>query len=191
MSIPPLFLLYNELLIEIISYLRPADIYACLCTCRQLNDLITNSPLIQYIIHTALSGVFDSLDSDLSLPDRLDSLRRWEIAWRELDLRERNASIDAPVPSRSRNRLIQFSFGRYFVVIREGLGISAGYSFLDMHARSSEHTNVASWKTVEINSTNVLVFAFASELNLAVAISCVPLLRSPLSHPTLCSIRVA
>jgi hypothetical protein len=90
----------------------------------------------------------------------------------ELDLREPNASIDAPVPFKS-GPPVEFSFGRYFVVIREGYGISAGYSFLDMHARSSPHTNASRWTTIEINTPNVLVFAFASELNLAVAISCV------------------
>ena len=193
MSLPPLFTLSNELLIQVVSNLRPADIYACRCTCRQLNDLIINSQVVQYLARAALSGVFDPLDPGLSLPDRLDALERWETAWRELDLRKPNASIDAPVPSHltSRNGSpIEFSFGRYFVVIREGFGMSAGYSFLDMRARSSEHTNVARWTNIEINTPNVLVFAFASELDLAVAISCVPLLPSR-SHPTLCSIHVA
>jgi hypothetical protein len=172
MSLPPLFSLSNELLIEIISNLCPADIYACRCTCRQLNDLIVNSQLLQYVARTALSGVFDPLDPGLSLPDRIDALERWETAWREMDFREPNASIDAPVPTRTVPP-VEFSFGRYFVVIREGYGISAGYSFLDMHARSSTHTSASRWTTIEVNTPNVLVFAFASELNLAVAISCV------------------
>ena len=189
MSLPPIFSLSNELIIQIISNLRPADIYACRCTCRQLNDLIVNSQMVQYVARTALSGVFDPLDPGLSLPDRLDALERWETAWREMDLRKPTASIDAPVPSRSGNGPpIEFSFGRYFVVIREGYGISAGYSFLDMHARTSLHTAAACWTTIEINTPNVLVFAFASELNLAVAISCVSLLPSSLSHLKLCSI---
>jgi hypothetical protein len=149
----------------------PPDIYACRRTCRQLNELIVNSQLLQYVLQTAL-GVFDPLDPGLSLPDRLDALRRWVTAWTELDLREPNASIDAPVPAKS-GPPVEFSFGRYFVVIREGYGISAGYSFLDMHAMSSPHVTAARWMTIEINTPNVLVFAFAEELNLAVAISCV------------------
>ena len=78
-------------------------------------------------------------------------------------------------------------------MIREGYGISAGYSFLDMRARSFSNTNAArgNLNTVEINTPNILVFAFASEFNLAVAISCVPLLICPLSHLGLCSIPVA
>src|SRR5260221_13512628 len=61
MSIPPIFSLSNELLIEIISNLCPNDIFACRGACRQLNDLIVNSQLIQYIIRTALSGVYAPL----------------------------------------------------------------------------------------------------------------------------------
>ena len=172
MSSPPLFPLSNELIIEIFSNLSPSDIYACRRTCRQLNELIVNSQQLQYVSRTALTGVFDPLYPGPSLPDRLIALEQWETAWMELDLREPNASIDAPVPAKS-GPPVEFSFGRYFVVIREGYGISAGYSFLDMHARSSPHTNASRWTTIEINTPNVLVFAFASELNLAVAISCV------------------
>ena len=74
MSISYIFFLSNELLIEIISNLYPIDIYACQHTCRRLNRVIINSYLIQYIIRTALSGVFDPLEPGLSLPDRLDAL---------------------------------------------------------------------------------------------------------------------
>jgi len=41
-----------------------------------------------------------------------------------------------------------------------------------MHATfSSQHTDVARWTTIKVDTPNVLVFAFASELDLAVAIS--------------------
>ena len=172
MSTPPIFSLSNRLLTEIISYLCPNDIFACRGTCRQLNDLIVDSQLIQYTIRTALSGVYDPLDPGFSLPERLVTLQQWETAWQEIDLRESHARIDAPVPKG--RQAVEFSFGRYFVVIREGYGKSAGYSFLDMHATlSSQHTDVARWTTIKVDTPNVLVFAFASELDLAVAISCV------------------
>jgi hypothetical protein len=169
---PPIFSLSNELLIEIFSNLCPNDIFACRAACRQLNELIVNSQLIQYIIRTALSGVYDPLDLGLSLPERLVALERWEVAWQEVDLRESKGRIDAPIP-KSRSA-VEFSFGRYFVVIREGYARQAGYSFLDMHATySSQHTEVERWTTIKVDLPNVLVFAFASELDLAVAISCV------------------
>ena len=88
----------------------------------------------------------------------------------ELDLREPNASIDAPVPTRGGPPVLLKGGGQYFVMIREQ---PAGYSFLDMYARSSQHTNALKWTTIEVNPPNVLVFAFAPELNVAVAISCV------------------
>ena len=172
MSAPPIFSLSNGLLIKIISDLFPNDIYGCRQTCRKLNDLIVNSELIQYILRTALSGVFDPLDPGLSLPERFDTLLRWETAWAEVDLRTPNARIDAPVPA-GRGHPVEFSFGRYFVVIREGFAKSASYSFIDMHATFTSHVNAALWTTVKVDTPNVLVFAFASELDLAVAISCV------------------
>jgi len=181
-SSPPIFSLSNELLIEIISNLSPNDIHACRLTCRQLNDLIVSSQLIQYIIRTALSGVFDPLDPGFSLPERLDALHQWETTWAEMNLHEPDARIDAPVPS-GRGPPVEFSFGRYFVVIREGYGRSAGYSFLDMHsAFSPDANNAALWTTIKIDTPNVLVFAFASELDLAVAISCVRSYPRSLAH---------
>ncbi len=184
-SSPPIFSLSNELLIEIISNLSPNDIHACRLTCRQLNDLIVSSQLIQYIIRTALSGVFDPLDPGLSLPERLDALHQWETTWAEMNLHEPDARIDAPVPS-GRGPPVEFSFGRYFVVIREGYGRSAGYSFLDMHsAFSPDANNAALWTTIKIDTPNVLVFAFASELDLAVAISCVRSYPRSLVHTPL------
>jgi hypothetical protein len=179
MSLSPLFSLFDELLIEIISNLCPVDIYACRCTCRRLNGVIINSHLIQYIMRTALSGVFDPLEPGLSLPDRLDALERWETAWMEMDLREPNAIIGAPVSAESGpmpGRI--FLSGQYFIMCHERIGASAFYSFLDIHARSS-HTNSARWTIIEIGTRiRILAFAFASELNLAVAISYVNLLVS-------------
>ena len=179
MSLPHLFSLSNELLIEIISNLCPIDIHACQCTSRRLNGVIINSALIQYIMRTALSGVFDPLEPGLSLPDRLDALERWETAWIEMDLREPNAIIDAPVFAETITIPgSAFLSGQYFITYHERIGplvgASAVYSFLDIHARSS-HTNPAHWTTIKVD-TPVLAFAFAPELNLAVAIWCVNLL---------------
>ena len=174
MSTPPIFSLSNQLLNKIISNLGPKDIFACRGTCRQLNDLIVNSQLIQYIIRTALSGVYDPLDTSLSLPERLVALQRWETAWQEIDLRESDACIDPPVPTGCAS--FKVSFGRYFIVINQGYHKKASYSFLDMDATySSQHTPVACWTTIKIDTPNVLVFAFASELDLVVAMSCASL----------------
>jgi hypothetical protein len=175
MSLPHchLFSLSNELLIEIISTLCPVDIYACQCTCRRLNSVIINSQLIQYIKRTALNGVFDSLGPGLSLPDRLDVLERWETAWMEMDLREPNALIDGPVSAEGVPLLGRRYLSGQYIIMTESFGTSGFYFFLDMHARSS-HTNAARWTTIRIDSL-VFAFAFVSELNLTVTISCVNL----------------
>ena len=191
-----LFSLSYELIIKTISNLCPRDIYSCRCTCRRLNAFIIESPIIQYTIRTTLSGVSDPLDPDISLSDHLDAFDQWETAWREIDLRKPNAEIDEPVLAEN-DPDIEYSFGRYFVLSREGYGISGpGYAFLDLHARSSSsHTNAARWKTIKIKAYNlVLAFAPEPELNVAVAIEYV---RQPVpslpsfSSATLLNPRVA
>jgi hypothetical protein len=174
---PHLFSLSNELLIEIISDLRPLDIHACQCTCRRLNNVVVNSQLIQYILRTALSGVFDPLEPGISLPDRLDALERWETAWREMDLSSKPiASIDAVM--HEGKRLVDYFqyFGEQHVIVcRTGSGEPASYSFFDLHTWSSSPTNPTPWTTVDIQIPNVLSYAFAPELNLSVAFSYVKL----------------
>src|SRR6267154_1001215 len=113
-SHPMLFSLSNELMVKIISNLCPLDIYSCQCTCRRLNRLIVDSPIIQYTLRTTLSGVTNPLDPDVSLSDHLDAFNQWETAWREIDLRKPNASIAEPVLAAD-DPDIEYSFGRYFV----------------------------------------------------------------------------
>ena len=169
---PHLFSLSNELLIEIISNLRPLDIHACQCACRRLNKVIVNSQLIQYILRTALSGIFDPLEPGISLPDRLDALERWETAWREMDLSKPIASIDALVHAVDISEPTVSDFCEQHVIIfHMGFGAPAGYSFLDLHTWSSSPTKVTRWTTIDIQTPNVLSFAFAPELNLSVAFS--------------------
>lgn len=165
-----LFSLSDELIIKIISNLCPLDIYSCYSTCRKLNRLIIDSPTIQYTIRTTLSGVSDPLDPNISLSGHLDSFNEWEAAWREIDLRKTKASIDEPVLAEN-DPDMEYFLGRYFVLSREGYGISGpGYAFLDMHARSSSsHTNATRWKTIKVKAYN-LILAFAPELDVAVAI---------------------
>jgi hypothetical protein len=59
----------------------------------------------------------------------LVALQQWETAWQEIELHQSGARIDAPIPKGHHQR-VEFSFGQHFVVICEGYGRSAGYSFL-------------------------------------------------------------
>ena len=111
----------------------------------RLNELIVNSPLLQYILRTAFSGIFDPLEPGLSLPDRLDALKRQEIAWMEMDLREPDAIIGVPVFAESEHRPDSgFLSGQYFIVYQK-YDLSCGYTFLEMHTGCSSHTNAAHW----------------------------------------------
>jgi hypothetical protein len=183
LSVPPIFSLSNELLIKIISNLYyPNDIYTCRQTCRKLNNLIINSELIQYILRTALSSMFDPLYPGLSLLERLEALERLETAWAEMDLREPNRRIETPIPT-GPDCPSDFSFRRqYCIVFREGYAQPARYSFLDMRSIFSSHADTALWKTIEVDIPNVLVFAFAPSLDLIVAISCVTQLLAHLRY---------
>ena len=167
--------LSNELLIEVISNLRPLDIHACQCACRRLNKVIVDSLFIQYILHTALSGVFDPLEPGIPLPDRLDALEQWETAWREMDLRKPIASIDAPtsVHNATINDSLVHDFDeKHVITCRTGFGELPSYSFLHLHTWSS---NDMRWTTIDVQIPIIVLFAFAPELNLSVAISYVKL----------------
>ena len=175
---PHLFSLSNELLIEIISNLRPVEVHACQCTCRRLNNVIVDSQLIKYILCTALSGVFDDFDPlepDISLPDRFDALERWETAWREMDLRNPVASINALVHAATvGEQPVSYCGEQHIITFRTGFGVPGlptSYSFLDLHTWSSSPSNVTCWTTVDTEYPNVLSFAFAPELDLSVAFS--------------------
>jgi hypothetical protein len=99
------------------------------------------------------------LDSDpglsLSLSERLEAFRRWETALAEADLREPDARIDASILAGG-SHSVEIYYEQYFVVICEGYGEPAGYSFLDVH---SSHANVSLWTTIQFDTRNVLVFA--------------------------------
>ena len=84
-----------------------------------------------------------------------------------------------------------FSFGPWYVAAaREGPGVRAGYSYLDVHAnlggagegerrRGRGCTDGVvegrrpQWTTINVPVRNVVVFALSTELDLAVAVSCV------------------
>jgi hypothetical protein len=103
-----------------------------------------------------------------------------------------------------------FSFGPWFVAAaREGPGVRAGYSYLDVYGSLGAAAEASSkskgmgasstgadcedeegeeglrWTTINVPVRNIVVFALSTELDLAVAISCVP--PTPHSIPFLVS----
>jgi len=68
-----------------------------------------------------------------------------------------------------------YSFGPWFVAAtREGYGVRPGYSYLDLHGcLGGGNGGGPRWKTINVPLRDVVVFALSTELDLAVAISCV------------------
>ncbi|KAI0285577.1 hypothetical protein BC826DRAFT_1189624 [Russula brevipes] len=77
----------NEVLLEILSYLCPRDVAACQRSCRQLNDLVVCSQLLQYLLRIGRSGLHDPMLPGYTIPQRIEALERLEAAWRNLEAR--------------------------------------------------------------------------------------------------------
>jgi len=82
---PPILTLPDELTVELFSYLHPRDIAACQRSCRQLNDTIIHSQLLQYLIRVGRSGLYDPLFPTHTVSQRIDALEKWESAWSDVE----------------------------------------------------------------------------------------------------------
>jgi hypothetical protein len=142
---PNLLDLPTELLIHILSDLYIADFGSCLLTCHRLKDIIQNSRLIQYLIRTALAGVYDPLlPSGPPLLDRLELLERWSAAWQEPSAYLRSPSrILAHRTELNPDFLLRDD---YLVVVdygqRHGPRRVAGYEWLDLRKPGNDWTNI-------------------------------------------------
>ena len=85
---PPLLALPDELIVELFSYLHSRDIAACQRSCRQLNDTIIHSQLLQYLIRVGRSGLYDPLFPSHTVSQRIDALEKWESAWSNFKIKK-------------------------------------------------------------------------------------------------------
>jgi hypothetical protein len=76
--------LSTELLIQILSYLPPADLFSVQRTCHKIRQIVVGTTYLQYILRTQINGVDDFLPPDLPYPERLERLRRHEKTWNRL-----------------------------------------------------------------------------------------------------------
>ena len=95
---PPLLFLPSEVLIEILSYLRPRDIAACQRSCRQLNDTVSHSQLLRYLIRVGKAGLHDPLFPGYTIHQRIEALEKWEAAWSNLEMVESSCHVKHKVP---------------------------------------------------------------------------------------------
>lgn len=76
-----------ELIEEIASYLRAKDTAAFVLCCKLFRDIVEGSLLLQYAYRTERAGVYDPLWDlpERPIADRLETLRRWEASWSDLE----------------------------------------------------------------------------------------------------------
>ena len=84
---PSLLTLPDELIVELFSYLHPRDIASCQRSCRQLNDTIIHSQLLQYLIRVGKSGLYDPLLPSHTVSQRIEALEKWETAWSDVEIK--------------------------------------------------------------------------------------------------------
>jgi len=142
---PDLLDLPNEILIDIFSHLHISDLGSCLLTCHSVNDIIVHSSLLQYLIRTALAGVFDPIfPSEPPLPQRIDGLMRWSAAWHQPEVSLRSPS--STLTGRSEVKMEFLVRDDYLIVTdfggRLGHRHAASYEWLDLRQPGDNWTKV-------------------------------------------------
>jgi hypothetical protein len=142
---PHLLDLPTELLIQIFFNLHISDFGSCLLTCQRVKVTIQASPLLQYVIRTALAGVYDPLfPSGPALPDRLEAFERWSAAWQQ---------PGAHLRSPSRILVLRAKLNADFLLRDDYLVVAdlggrhddrhvAGYEWLDLRKPGDDWNNI-------------------------------------------------
>jgi F-box-like len=144
-GMPPLLDLPTELLIQIFSNLHISEFGPCLLTCHRLKGIIQESRLLQYLIRTALAGVYDPLlPSTSSLPTRLESLERWSAAWQQPGVHLRSPS--RVLLLRDKLNADFLLHDDYLVAVDLGRGHryrhAVGYEWLDLRRPGNDWINL-------------------------------------------------
>ena len=82
-----LLTLPDELIVELFSYLHPRSIAACQRSCQHLNHSIIHSQLLQYLIRVGKLGLYDPLLPSHTVSQRIEALKKWEAAWRDVEIK--------------------------------------------------------------------------------------------------------
>jgi hypothetical protein len=123
----------DEVLLSMAINLSLPDLLSFIHSCRRFSVMISQSPLMQYLIRVMRNGLYDPLITDTSIPQRVEELEIWERAWIELSLRNPSQSqryrlstigLDDPKRYRVQNGILIGSR-------LNGLRLSGSYSYLD------------------------------------------------------------
>jgi hypothetical protein len=161
-----------EILVEILAQLPLRDIVVCKFTCRKLHDVIADSSLLQYVIHTFLAGVHDPLLPGVSTVERMGALKSLEATWRDLDVRRRTAQLNRGAAAWP--WLNYTVHDDYLLAVRgdsDHPNQPPGYSYIDLREQAAFTHPLC--KKVDVPwSGQHCMFAFApNENNLAVVVT--------------------
>jgi len=168
---PPLLSLPSEVLIEILSYLRPRDITACQRSCRQLNDTVSHSQLLRYLIRIGRAGLHDPLFPSYTIRQRIEALEKWEAAWSNLEMIDSSCYIKHMVPCEiSYPSILTYRIHDDFLIMTHSFD-SPGYGYVDLRTFQSEMEKDP-WTKITNDSwrDKIRDFVFSVEQDLALVI---------------------
>lgn len=157
--------LSTELLIQILSYLPPADLFSVQRTCHKIRHIVVGTTYLQYILRTQINGVDDFLPPDLPYPERLKLLRRHEKSWNDLQF-NLFAEFTTNVPQPD---CYTFRDGYLIYEDLSGTVLQYGYTDLCSAARNEE----VPWVHITMTNTHLPLpsyVVFAVDHNLVVAV---------------------
>jgi hypothetical protein len=161
----------NEVLVEILSHLRPRDMAACQRSCRQLNDVVVCSQFLQYLLRVGKSGLHDPMLPGYTIPQRIEALERWEATWRNLEAQS-SCHVKRIVPCDLAGiRCLTYIIRDDFLIATHGYGREPGYGYVDLRVfQPGGETDP--WSTIVMDnwSGKHFEFQFFPEQDLVVAI---------------------
>jgi hypothetical protein len=160
----------NDVLIEILSHLRPRDIVACQRSCRQLNDVVVCSQFLQYLLRVGKSGLHDPMLPGYTIPQRIEALERLEATWRNLEAQS-SRHVKRIVPCNLGGNLCHtYIIHDDFLIATDSFVPDPGYGYIDLRALQPGETDPWTRIVMDNWSGKNFVFQFLPEQDLVVAI---------------------
>jgi len=126
-----------EVIIEIFSYLHPRDIATCQRSCRQLNDTVSHSQLLRYLIRVGRAGLHDPLFPGYTIRQRIEALEKWEAAWSNIEMIESYCHVKHMVPYEIRSPSLTCRIHDDFLIMVPYFN-TTGYAYIDLRTFQPE-----------------------------------------------------
>lgn len=140
----------DEVLLSMATNLSLADLLSFMYSCRRFSVMISQSPLMQYLIRVMRNGLYDPLITDMSIPQRVEELEIWERSWLELSLRDPSHRYRLSTIGLNDPKLCRVQNGILIGSRLNDLRFSGSYCYLDFSHLLGESSAVS-----RINIPNV------------------------------------